>query len=179
MRLRVEIPIDQPLMRGMNISLEGGKGKWVRIKYEKLPYYCYKCGLVGHRFRDCELHLDNEDCDSDSEKLSYPKSLEVQIFRKNCGIEGSHINGGGRNKSDVESEYDCQRWTVDREAITPEPKFWAEIVDSIRKGESALIKGKEIQISKDNADGTKDRDNIDLNSDKNSSNDLGISHIAG
>lgn len=27
---------------------------WIRVKYEKLQDFCYKCGIVDHDFRDCE-----------------------------------------------------------------------------------------------------------------------------
>ncbi|KAL2895154.1 hypothetical protein RDABS01_011063 [Bienertia sinuspersici] len=55
MRFRVDLDISKPLMRGMKI-LVGGAQKWVDFKYEKLPEFCYLCGLFGHSARDCGLY---------------------------------------------------------------------------------------------------------------------------
>lgn len=81
MRIRVELQIDQPLMRGLNLDMEDGSTKWVRIKYEKLPFLCYHCGLIGHRFRNCPVILEKE-YESDYEGFQYPKSLEAEITRR-------------------------------------------------------------------------------------------------
>lgn len=66
MRIRVDINPLQPLMRGLNLKLENGRVKWIDFRYEKLPYFCYNCGLIGHRYRDCEILLVANETDSDS-----------------------------------------------------------------------------------------------------------------
>lgn len=103
MRIRVEIDVSQPLMRGLMLSVEGRSEKWVSFKFEKLPYYCYKCGIIGHRFRDCLLHLA-DDYDSDSECLPYPKSLEVHFERKRRGSEGFFSGGDDKHSSETDSD---------------------------------------------------------------------------
>lgn len=41
LRLRVVIDLFQPLDRGRSLSLEG-TSYWVKLKYEKLPAFCFK-----------------------------------------------------------------------------------------------------------------------------------------
>ena len=53
MQIRVDIPIDKPLQRGGNIvNLEGEK-YWVTFKYERLPNFCFLCGVLGHDEKHC------------------------------------------------------------------------------------------------------------------------------
>lgn len=101
MRVRVEISVDQPLMRGCLLSFDDrDEGRWVSFKYEKLPCFCYKCGLIGHKFRECEKFLD-EEIDSDSESFQYPKALEVEAKRKRR--TQAPMEGGGSKEDTGES----------------------------------------------------------------------------
>ena len=53
-RIRVDLPIDKPLRRGGNIvNIEGDKF-WVSFKYERLPNFCFFCGLLGHDEKHCQ-----------------------------------------------------------------------------------------------------------------------------
>ncbi|GAA0153027.1 hypothetical protein LIER_37611 [Lithospermum erythrorhizon] len=46
-RLRATINLNQPLHRLLNFSVEGGLGTGY-LAYERLPYLCFHCGLMGH-----------------------------------------------------------------------------------------------------------------------------------
>lgn len=100
MRIKIEIDIEQPLMRGTKLMLEGEEVKWVKFKYERLPFFCYSCGLLGHRYLDCSRRLDVEQ-DSDSEELPYPKSLMVTPY-----------------KAKMWSKSDTSHGTIDRNFVT-------------------------------------------------------------
>lgn len=61
MRVRVDLPLDDPLRRGGNIvNLEGEK-MWVTFRYERLPTFCFQCGWLGHdeKHCQCQLHTPN------------------------------------------------------------------------------------------------------------------------
>jgi hypothetical protein len=53
LRIRVEVEIAKPLMRGCIIQVEETAPIWVDFRYEHLPIFCYRCGLLGHSGSDC------------------------------------------------------------------------------------------------------------------------------
>lgn len=40
-------------MRGKMIQIENLDADWVVFKYERLPIFCYRCGLLGHQDHEC------------------------------------------------------------------------------------------------------------------------------
>ncbi|KAI7985756.1 Calcineurin subunit B [Camellia lanceoleosa] len=57
LRIRVAINIAKPLRRGLKLSLGGRESVWVTLQYERLPNFCFHCGLLGHCVRDCGNRL--------------------------------------------------------------------------------------------------------------------------
>ena len=57
LRAHVEIDVSKPLCRGRRIELDENKEVWISFKYEKLPNFCYWCGLISHDGKDCEVWL--------------------------------------------------------------------------------------------------------------------------
>lgn len=53
LRIRVEIDITKPLLRGKILEDDSGKPYWVDFRYEHLPIFCYRCGRVGHSGNEC------------------------------------------------------------------------------------------------------------------------------
>lgn len=56
LKLLVKVSLAKPLMRESNIKLEN-EIHWVEFKYNKLPIFCFYCGVVGHPERVCELKM--------------------------------------------------------------------------------------------------------------------------
>ncbi|KAJ0979702.1 hypothetical protein J5N97_015176 [Dioscorea zingiberensis] len=52
-RVCMEIDLSLPLKRGFWL-LDGEKRVFVMVQYEKLPMFCYECGMVGHGKDTCE-----------------------------------------------------------------------------------------------------------------------------
>ena len=52
-RLRILLDIKKPLKRVQRIAVKSGSSVLVEIKYERLPTFCYMCGVIGHIERDC------------------------------------------------------------------------------------------------------------------------------
>ena len=84
MRVRVQVDISKPLCRGRKLGLANGEEKWVSFRYERLPNFCYWCGLLTHGEKDCEVWLENQETLS-REARGYGPWLRADIegpFRK-------------------------------------------------------------------------------------------------
>ncbi|CAM0943579.1 unnamed protein product [Alopecurus aequalis] len=62
MRVRVEVDVDKPLMRGVTVfSQRRNTSEWFDVQYEHLPHYCYSCGIVGHSSTECKTPGERDD----------------------------------------------------------------------------------------------------------------------
>lgn len=59
MRIRVDLPINKPLRRGANIVNLDGDKYWFTFKYERLPNFCFLCGILGHDEKHCSGYPSN------------------------------------------------------------------------------------------------------------------------
>jgi hypothetical protein len=59
LRIRVEIRVDQPLLRGVCVkeSDDDEAGKWFDIRYEKIPHFCFECGRLVHSEVGCTAEV--------------------------------------------------------------------------------------------------------------------------
>ncbi|KAI7986884.1 Ankyrin repeat-containing protein BDA1 [Camellia lanceoleosa] len=57
LRIRIAIAINKPLRRGMQITLGQKELGWVSFKCERLPNFCFACGILGHNDQESELKL--------------------------------------------------------------------------------------------------------------------------
>ncbi|XBJ26650.1 hypothetical protein VPH35_004026 [Triticum aestivum] len=53
LRARVEIPIEKPLKRYITIETSEGD-EYYDLQYEKLPFFCFSCGIMGHSELECQ-----------------------------------------------------------------------------------------------------------------------------
>uniref|UniRef100_A0A2N9GZI9 Reverse transcriptase domain-containing protein n=1 Tax=Fagus sylvatica TaxID=28930 RepID=A0A2N9GZI9_FAGSY len=60
MRIRIRLDVTKPLSRGRKARLEQGRETWISFKYERLPNFCYWCGLLSHSEKDCPIWLLNK-----------------------------------------------------------------------------------------------------------------------
>lgn len=63
LRARVAIEIDKPLRRRVLLHMSRSKEpKWFAVQYERLPFYCYGCGVLGNSEIECPRPIPhNED----------------------------------------------------------------------------------------------------------------------
>ena len=57
LRVRVGVNVAQPLNRGRIVRLGTDEEAWVSFKYEKMPNFCYWCGMVSHDAKECSIWL--------------------------------------------------------------------------------------------------------------------------
>lgn len=53
-RIKVAINVNKPLKSQMRLKKAGGDWMWVKFKYERLPSFCFYCGIIGHSEKFCE-----------------------------------------------------------------------------------------------------------------------------
>lgn len=54
LRARVAIEIDKPIRRGVLLRMsKTEEPKWFGVQYEKLPFFCYGCGVLSHSEMEC------------------------------------------------------------------------------------------------------------------------------
>lgn len=52
---RVAIYVDKTVRRGVLLKTKKtGDAEWFDVQYEKLPYYCLNCGVMGHSELQCQ-----------------------------------------------------------------------------------------------------------------------------
>ncbi|XP_010674813.1 uncharacterized protein LOC104890894 [Beta vulgaris subsp. vulgaris] len=58
-RVKVLLDVNKPLRRIQKIKGKNGTTLTIEFKYERLPYFCFKCGVMGHGEKDCPSALDD------------------------------------------------------------------------------------------------------------------------
>jgi len=104
LRVRILIDLSKPLARGRMLHLQD-RSTWVAFKYEKLPKFCFTCGLIKHGSTGCEragIHAKI----GETEEQQYGTWLRVQ-FPQRRGMGGEYRYGGFRQEGTPGDE---QQW---------------------------------------------------------------------
>jgi hypothetical protein len=112
LRVKVSLLIDKPLKRGTMLNIPNKGRSRVFFRYENLPDFCYKCGILSHF---------TEDCESESEKGPiYGPWLRansgVAIQRK--GDDGANLVSGVTKFPDDRPRGDKVSLPVSKKAAT-------------------------------------------------------------
>jgi hypothetical protein len=79
LRARVAIELDKPIRRGVTLRMSRNEDpRWFQAQYEKLPYYCFACGVMGHSEVEC-LHPVERD---EQGRLPYNVQLRAPDEKK-------------------------------------------------------------------------------------------------
>ena len=81
LRVRVSLDVSRKLIRGKRILGEEGEDWWVRFKYERLPNFCYRCGLLEHDLKDCTQE-NGADANGNRGELQYGAWMRGEPARK-------------------------------------------------------------------------------------------------
>lgn len=76
----------------------GGDWLWIHFKYERLPSFCFYCGILGHLEKFCEALFDNPQA---GETRKYDSSLRAPIRRLNTSKDNQlfrDASGGAVNQ---------------------------------------------------------------------------------
>ena len=84
LRVRVEVDVTRKLIRGRKINIVGEEARWVHFKYERLPNFCYRCGLLEHDLRECPDSVGRDKAKG-REDLQYGAWLRGEPTRQSGG----------------------------------------------------------------------------------------------
>ncbi|PPD99600.1 hypothetical protein GOBAR_DD03365 [Gossypium barbadense] len=84
-RLRVNLNIQKSLRRGIFVLRSNGSRYWIPFKYEKLPKFCFGCGLMGHDLQNCTIvKLTEKDKIREDPPFSLALKAELNLIGKEC-----------------------------------------------------------------------------------------------
>ncbi|KAK9998270.1 hypothetical protein SO802_017873 [Lithocarpus litseifolius] len=151
LRIRVDVDITKPLMRGKMIQIEGMEKGWVHFKYERLPIYCYRCGILGHQERECQK--TKKGCFTvEEEDFQFGPWLRVMGSKPNRGRSSFSKTKPGGAEDDFDLESDEERGDRHPSPIShqqqispPISKPSGEIAVAISLDNSADISGCQVE----------------------------------
>ncbi|CAH9087108.1 unnamed protein product [Cuscuta europaea] len=116
MRIRVNIDLNRPLKRKLFLQSDEGENFCAKFRYEKLPSFCFACGIIGHAERFCPRYPDSKG--SSGELLFGP---ELRASKGNVAVGG--INGwsqlakekGRKRRGDRDGKFRCAGRDAKRE----------------------------------------------------------------
>ena len=93
MRVRIELPIDKPLRKGGNITNAEGVRCSIIFRYERLPNFCYFCGILGHNEKHCNVsHMESVN------ERQYGEWLRARSVVRSGNEKGNGWDDGSSNK---------------------------------------------------------------------------------
>ncbi|KAL6980704.1 hypothetical protein U1Q18_022340 [Sarracenia purpurea var. burkii] len=104
---------------GMRLSMGNSEPLWVDFKYERLPLFCYHCGIIGHNENECEKlsigvqreakrdqqyghWLRARSIPNGDKRKNSPKKPEI-LFRGKVVQKGEVSRGGKRQQSPTDN----------------------------------------------------------------------------
>ena len=101
LKVGVNVDMMKKLVRGKKVCIEEGGSRWVYFKYERLPNFCYRCGMVDHGEKEC---LEQAPVEESGEKgnAQYGPWLRGEPGRQASKEMDSTEEGGGLNNKHKE-----------------------------------------------------------------------------
>jgi hypothetical protein len=79
LRARIAIELSKPIKRGVLLKMSRGEApEWFDARYEKLPFFCRSCGVIGHSDLICATPAQRDE----GGKLPYDITLRVDDRRR-------------------------------------------------------------------------------------------------
>ena len=120
---------------GRDIANSSGKRTWVNFKYERLPIFCFFCGLLGHDVRHCANHFAVE---KNGGEVDYQYGEWLKAFGgRSRSPPRSTPRGGGAENDQSSDTWEIRRpmsQGVDKPQHMDNPKVYAENMDTQGKG---------------------------------------------
>lgn len=76
LRIKVAVDVDNPLKRGLFLLNDDLDKIWYKVTYERLPMFCFLCGILGHGEANCPTRYE-ENFVEPTEGLPYGKWMRA------------------------------------------------------------------------------------------------------
>jgi len=141
-KIKVQFDIYSPIRADMHIGHEDDGINWVDFRFENLPLFCFKCGLIGHAENNCAV-----------DSAEFPEGTvnpRGPWLRSN--VYGKRVN----EKRDQRFHINPMK-SVSGSKFSPIPKAMLEMMASlkIKKAQSAEDKNEETKTNSLNMLGLK------------------------
>ncbi|CAJ2627958.1 unnamed protein product [Trifolium pratense] len=80
-KIKVNLEIYKPIKAGIHIRSVKDGVHWIDFRYEKLPHFCFTCGLIGHIETNCKLRDTKTDAESTNQNVLGPWLRSNQFGR--------------------------------------------------------------------------------------------------
>ncbi|KAL0427798.1 UNVERIFIED_CONTAM: hypothetical protein Slati_2954600 [Sesamum latifolium] len=103
MRIRAELDIYKPLIRCLRMCSPTGEFHRVTFSYERLPLFCYDCGVLSHIVKQCDRHYEVENSASNTEPQYRPWLVARSTSRRFAGgdTQPGSVLAGNTEKSQI------------------------------------------------------------------------------
>lgn len=58
-RIKISVEVTRPLKRGLFFQGVEGEKQWLPVAYERLPTFCFLCGILGHVEANCPKRYED------------------------------------------------------------------------------------------------------------------------
>ena len=141
LRIQILIDICRPLRRGIKLQVGATKEmQWFPIQYERLPNFCYGCGILGHVMDDCEKqYLEEEPQQFGDWMRAKGNNRDSLIMEGKSFARNTHKGSGSMSQRNNTSEGAVSGFNNNKE-------IW--ISGNFRNGKSIPSKAEDTNIPK-------------------------------
>ncbi|KAM0860045.1 hypothetical protein ACQ4PT_046797 [Festuca glaucescens] len=157
-RIRVRIQISKPLPRFVSLTLPEGK-KRLAVKYEKVPFFCKRCGLIGHDHEECgdgvweDKQLQYGSWMLATRRTNQPTPATRQFAAQTMtrgGWSGRTMNNGvlARKRTSEDASLDEEDDQIKDTASSPLKPFSSEVLSKIEVDETNNGARKQLDMTR-------------------------------
>lgn len=98
LRIQVEIDISQPLKSFISLPSHGRPNILIELRYERISDFCFKCGILGHKFQICSANTKEVSMAiSTAEFGPWLKAENTHILNPNLNTKATAVSIGNTN----------------------------------------------------------------------------------
>nr|XP_023873164.1 uncharacterized protein LOC111985746 [Quercus suber] len=132
LRVRINIDISKPLLRCSKLRSKGKQVGWVGLKYERLPNFCYWCGRVTYRERDCEVWLRGKGSLRKEQQQYGISHNQAPWWRKRDSSKGPSNKNADNSKETQSSAHSTANMAMDYVEISKPMRGNGSNVNNVR-----------------------------------------------